>query len=230
MRFDNGAFATPPVVKNLIIINALFFLAEEILPNGLGNVLVERLGLYSWQSPNFHLYQLVTHMFLHGSLTHLFMNMFALWMFGRTLEYTLGSKRFLTYYMVTGIGAGLLQMAVGWIEIARLQAIAQEMGGLTPYMQSVIMQRANVLTIGASGAVFGVLLAFGMMYPNSIIMLLIPPIPIKAKYFVIGYGVIELLLGVVGSQSGIAHFAHVGGMIFGFFLLYYWKKRGKIYY
>ena len=215
MRFDNGAFATPPVVKNLIIINALFFLAEEILPNGLGNVLVERLGLYSWQSPNFHLYQLVTHMFLHGSLT---------------LEYTLGSKRFLTYYMVTGIGAGLLQMAVGWIEIARLQAIAQEMGGLTPYMQSVIMQRANVLTIGASGAVFGVLLAFGMMYPNSIIMLLIPPIPIKAKYFVIGYGVIELLLGVVGSRSGIAHFAHVGGMIFGFFLLYYWKKRGKIYY
>lgn len=230
MRFDNGAFATPPVVKNLIIINALFFLAEEILPNGLGNVLVERLGLYSWQSSNFHLYQLVTHMFLHGSLTHLFMNMFALWMFGRTLEYTLGSKRFLTYYMVTGIGAGLLQMAVGWIEIARLQAIAQEMGGLTPYMQSVIMQRANVLTIGASGAVFGVLLAFGMMYPNSIIMLLIPPIPIKAKYFVIGYGVIELLLGVVGSRSGIAHFAHVGGMIFGFFLLYYWKKRGKIYY
>lgn len=230
MRFDNGAFATPPVVKNLIIINALFFLAEEILPNGLGNVLVERLGLYSWQSPNFHLHQLVTHMFLHGSLTHLFMNMFALWMFGRTLEYTLGSKRFLTYYMVTGIGAGLLQMAVGWIEIARLQAIAQEMGGLTPYMQSVIMQRANVLTIGASGAVFGVLLAFGMMYPNSIIMLLIPPIPIKAKYFVIGYGVIELLLGVVGSRSGIAHFAHVGGMIFGFFLLYYWKKRGKIYY
>ena len=169
-------------------------------------------------------------MFLHGSLTHLFMNMFALWMFGRALEYTLGSKRFLTYYMVTGIGAGLLQMAVGWIEIARLQAIAQEMGGLTPYMQSVIMQRANVLTIGASGAVFGVLLAFGMMYPNSIIMLLIPPIPIKAKYFVIGYGVIELLLGVVGSRSGIAHFAHVGGMIFGFFLLYYWKKRGKIYY
>lgn len=94
MRFDNGAFATPPVVKNLIIINALFFLAEEILPNGLGNVLVEQLGLYSWQSPNFHLYQLVTHMFLHGSLTHLFMNMFALWMFGRTLEYTLGSKGF----------------------------------------------------------------------------------------------------------------------------------------
>lgn len=230
MRFDNGAFATPPVVKNLIIINALFFLAEEILPNGLGNMLVERLGLYLWQSPNFHLYQLVTHMFLHGSLTHLFMNMFALWMFGRTLEYALGSKRFLTYYMVTGIGAGLLQMAVGWIEIARLQAIAQEMGGLTPYMQSVIMQRANVVTIGASGAVFGVLLAFGMMYPNSIIMLLIPPIPIKAKYFVIGYGVIELLLGVVGSRSGIAHFAHVGGMIFGFFLLYYWKKKGKIYY
>ena len=97
-------------------------------------------------------------------------------------------------------------------------------------MQIVILNRAKGVRIGASGAVFGVLLAFGMMYPNSIIMLLIPAIPIKAKYFVIGYGVIELLLGVVGSRSGIAHFAHVGGMIFGFFLLYYWKKRGKIYY
>ena len=226
----SGAFETPPVVKNLIIINCLFFMAEAILPHGLGDLLIDKLGLYYWGSEHFRLYQVVTHMFLHGGFSHLLMNMFALWMFGRTLEYTLGSKRFLTYYMVTGIGAGLLQMAVGWIEIARLQAIAQEMGGLTPYMQSVIMQRANVLTIGASGAVFGVLLAFGMMYPNSIIMLLIPPIPIKAKYFVIGYGVIELLLGVVGSRSGIAHFAHVGGMIFGFFLLYYWKKRGKIYY
>lgn len=219
----------PTITRNLLVINVVVFLATYAF-RGLGIDLNDLLGLHFMLAPDFHFYQLFTYMFAHGGWSHIFFNMFALWMFGRTLEYTLGSKRFLTYYMVTGIGAGLLQMAVGWIEIARLQAIAQEMGGLTPYMQSVIMQRANVLTIGASGAVFGVLLAFGMMYPNSIIMLLIPPIPIKAKYFVIGYGVIELLLGVVGSRSGIAHFAHVGGMIFGFFLLYYWKKRGKIYY
>jgi len=193
MRFNNGAFTTPPVVKNLIIINALFFLAEVILPNGLGDLLIDKLGLYPWQSPNFRLYQLITHMFLHGGIAHLFMNMFALWMFGRTLEYDMGSKRFLIYYMITGIGAGLLQMGVSWIEISRLQAA-------------------------------------GMMYPNAMIMLLIPPIPIKAKYFVIGYGLLELSLGVTGAQSGVAHFAHVGGMIFGFFLLYYWKKKGKIYY
>ncbi|BCG54765.1 rhomboid family intramembrane serine protease [Alistipes indistinctus] len=230
MRFNNGAFTTPPVVKNLIIINALFFLAEVILPNGLGDLLIDKLGLYPWQSPNFRLYQLITHMFLHGGIAHLFMNMFALWMFGRTLEYDMGSKRFLIYYMITGIGAGLLQMGVSWIEISRLQAAAHEMGAMTPDMQSMIAVRANVVTIGASGAVFGVLLAFGMMYPNAMIMLLIPPIPIKAKYFVIGYGLLELSLGFTGAQSGVAHFAHVGGMIFGFFLLYYWKKKGKIYY
>ena len=212
MRFDNGAFATPPVVKNLIIINALFFLAEEILPNGLGNVLVERLGLYSWQSPNFHLYQLVTHMFLHGSLTHLFMNMFALWMFGRTLEYELGSKRFLTYYMVCGVGAGVLQLLVGWLEYR---------------YGNVGMMALMVPTVGASGAVFGLLLAFGVMHPNAVIMLLIPPIPMKAKWFVVIYGVIELFLGWRGVGN-VAHFAHVGGMLWGFLLLQWWKQRGII--
>ena len=227
MRF-NGAFSTPPVVKNLIIINALFFLAEMVLPNGLGNAMVDKLGLYFWESQNFRLYQLVTYMFLHANVSHLFMNMFALWMFGRMLEYDLGSKRFLTYYMITGIGAGVLQLGVSWFEISRMHAAAAEM--MTPYVQSLIEARINVVTIGASGAVFGVLLAFGMMHPNSVIMLLIPPIPIKAKYFVIGYGAIELWLGVSGAQSGVAHFAHLGGMIFGFFLLRYWKKTGKIFY
>lgn len=225
----SGAFSTPPVVKNLIIINCLFFMAEALLPNGIGDMLIDKLGLYYWGSEHFRLYQVVTHMFLHGSIGHLFMNMFALWMFGRQLEYDLGSARFLTYYFVTGIGAGLLQMGVSWIEISRLQEAAQA-AGMTPYMQNVIAARTDVVTIGASGAVFGVLLAFGMLHPNALIMLLFPPIPIKAKYFVIGYGVLELFLGVSGSQSGVAHFAHVGGMLFGFLLLRYWKKSGKIFY
>ena len=165
-------------------------------------------------------------MFMHGGFTHLFFNMFALWMFGRTLEYEMGSTRFLLYYMVTGIGAGLLQLGVTWIEVSSLHS-AVAAGTASPYE---LAARIGSVTIGASGAVFGVLLAFGMMHPNAMLMLLIPPIPIKAKYFVIGYGLIELFLGVSGAQSGVAHFAHVGGMLWGFFLLRYWKKKGDIYY
>lgn len=226
---SSGAFATPPVVKNLIIINALFFLAEMVLPNGLGNMIIDNLGLYFWESENFRAYQLVTHMFLHANFSHLLFNMFALWMFGRMLEYDLGSKRFLIYFMATGIGAACLHLGVSWIEIARMKASIADMGA-NPYAMSMLAARINGVTIGASGAVFGVLLAFGMLHPNSIIMLLIPPIPIKAKYFVIGYGVIELVLGVSNSGGNIAHFAHVGGMLFGYLLLRLWKRKGLIYY
>lgn len=190
---------TPPVVKNLIAINVLFFLAQGVFP------VVGYLGLYHWEMPQFEPYQLVTHMFLHGSLSHLFFNMFALWMFGRILEYDLGSKRFLIYYVVTGIGAALIHMLVFTL-----------MGG------------GVSVTVGASGAVFGVLLAFGMLHPNDMIMLLIPPIPMKAKYFVIGYGALELILGFVNSGGSIAHFAHVGGMLWGYMLLRWWKNKGVL--
>lgn len=229
MISSSGYFSTPPVVKNLIIINGLLFLAGMILPNGLGDMLVNKFGLYFWESENFRSYQIVTHMFLHANMPHLLMNMFALWMFGRVLEYDMGSKRFLTYYMITGIGAAFLHLGVSWIEIANIKAAAAEMGA-NPYALSMLASRINVVTIGASGAVFGVLLAFGMLHPNSIIMLIIPPIPIKAKYFVIGYGVIELTLGVSNSGGNIAHFAHVGGMLFGYILLRWWKHKRTIYY
>lgn len=226
---SSGFFSTPPVVKNLIIINALFFLAEAVLPNGLGNMLIDKLGLYFWESENFRAYQLVTHMFLHANFSHLLFNMFALWMFGRVLEYDLGSKRFLIYFMATGIGAAFLHLGVSWIEIARMKVAIADMGA-NPYAMGMLAARINGVTIGASGAVFGVLLAFGMLHPNSVIMLLIPPIPIKAKYFVIGYGVVELFLGVSNSGGNIAHFAHVGGMLFGYLLLRWWKQKGYIRY
>lgn len=221
MRTSNP-FATPPVVLNLMIINILVFLAQSVLPYAQQEWIIENLSLFFWQSPYFKPHQLVTHMFLHANLTHIFMNMFALWMFGRTLEYDLGSKRFLTYYMICGVGAALFNLGVTWIEIANLQHAA----GAT----HEIMSRINTPMLGASGAIFGVLLAFGMMHPNALIILLIPPIPIKAKYFVIGYGLLELFLGVSGMEAGVAHFAHVGGMVFGFFLLRHWRKTGKIYY
>ena len=145
-------------------------------------------------------------MFLHANLEHLFFNMFALWMFGRTLEYELGQRRFLTYYMVCGIGAALIQ-----------------------YATALVFGELPLVLVGASGAVMGLLLAFGVLHPNATIMLLIPPIPIRAKWFVVGYAVLELFLGWRGVGN-VAHFAHVGGMLWGFLLLHVWKRNGKIYF
>ena len=214
----NNNFKTPPVVTNLLIINVLFFLATEFLPEGAVNFMYQKFALFFWKSDFFMPHQIVTYMFMHGSLMHLFSNMFAVWMFGRILEYNLGSRRFLIYYLICGIGAGLIQLGVNWIDFVNAGTAAET------------FRAANASTIGASGAVFGILLAFGMLYPNSQIVLLFPPIPLKAKYFVIIYGVFELFAGISGRMDGIAHFAHLGGMLWGFLLLYYWKKKGKIFY
>ena len=199
-----GAPATPPVVKNLIIINLLMLMASRMLP--IGQYIYGYCALYPIDSPMFHSWQAVSYMFLHADFSHLFFNMFALWMFGRTLEYELGSKRFLTYYMACGIGAALIQIVVSMLE------------------------GSGATTVGASGAIFGILLAFGMMHPNNIIMLMFPPIPLKAKWFVTIYAIIELFAGVSGRMDNVAHFAHLGGMIWGYLLLRYWKKTGKIFY
>ncbi|WP_301186888.1 rhomboid family intramembrane serine protease [uncultured Alistipes sp.] len=191
----------PPVVKNLLIINALVYMAKALLP--IGPELL-RFGALSLGTPWYHSYQYITYMFLHANLEHLFFNMFALWMFGRTLEYELGSRRFLVYYLVSGVGAAFVQYLV-----------ALALGELPLYL------------VGASGAVMGLLLAFGVLHPDATILLLIPPIPMKAKWFVIIYAVIELFLGWRGVGQ-VAHFAHVGGMLWGFGLLHYWKRRGSI--
>ena len=161
------------------------------------------LGDGTTLNTGFGLWQLVSYGFLHGGLAHLFFNMFALYMFGMPIERLWGTRRFLIFYFVCMIGAGLVQLAVAHLS-----------GEIYP-------------TIGASGAVFGLLLAFGMMYPNARIMLLIPPIPLKAKYFVIGYGLLTLFFGMTGTMSGIAHFAHLGGMLFGFGLILYWASKAS---
>ena len=201
----NRYFQTPPVVKNLIIINVLVYMATALLP--VGDTIIRFCALWFGASPfgEFHSYQFVTYMFLHASVEHIFFNMFALWMFGRTLEYELGSKRFLIYYMVCGVGAALIQLATAYLT------------GEMP-----------IQLVGASGAVMGLLLAFGVMHPNAVIMLLIPPIPMKAKWFVVIYGVIELFLGWTGFGGNVAHFAHVGGMLWGLLLLQWWKRNGTI--
>ena len=209
---------TPPVVKNLIIANCVVFLATELLP--FGDLIIEYFALFNAESPFFRSYQVFTYMFLHGGVSHLFFNMFALWMFGRTLEYRLGSSRFLTYYLICGIGAALLQLGVGYAEYHHALAA----GSVSA------MRLLGIPTVGASGAVFGLLLAFGVLYPNQIVALIFPPITLKAKWFVVLYGVLELLLGISGAQSGVAHFAHLGGMIWGFLLLWWWRRKGKIYF
>ena len=204
----NPYFNTPPVVQNLIIANCVIYLAVTLIP-AINHFCAEYLQLW-WSdapySPPFHSYQFVTYMFLHGGFGHLFSNMFALWMFGRTLEYELGSKRFLTYYMVCGIGAALIQVG-----------IASLFG-------------ENLTLLGASGAVMGLLLAFGVMHPNNMIYIIPLPFPIKAKWFVIGYAVLEIALGWSGVNTGVTHFAHVGGMLWGLALLYWWRKRGNIFF
>ena len=209
--------STPPVVKNLIIANCVALLATELLP--FGDVIVERFALFNAAGPLFHRYQVFTYMFLHGGVSHLFFNMFALWMFGRELEVQLGSQRFLTYYMVCGIGAALLQLGVGYAEYAH----ALDAGGMNAAMRYLYTP-----TVGASGAVFGLLLAFGVLHPNSTVMLIFPPIAMKAKWFVVIYGLLELFFGLSGYQSGVAHFAHLGGMLWGLALLYWWRKKGDI--
>ena len=201
----NRTFQTPPVVLNLIIINVLVYMATALLP--LGKWIFGFGSLFWVGNPLFHTYQFVTYMFLHANFEHVFFNMFALWMFGRTLEYELGSRRFLVYYMACGIGAAPIQMLAAWAS-----------------------GEYYIQLVGASGAVMGLLLAFGVMHPNAMIVLLIPPIPMKAKWFVIIYGVIELFLGWTGYGGNVAHFAHVGGMLWGFLLLHYWKRRGNIYF
>lgn len=237
----------PPVVKNLIIINVLMWLATMILSMR-GVDLTNILGLHYFKSPEFKPYQIVTHMFMHDprGIMHIFFNMFALWMFGRILESVWGPKRFFIYYFVTGLGAVALHTFVNFLEYESITSkmspdqigiVLQQGAGIleqgknyTDPLMGKLNLLINVPTIGASGAVFGVLLGFGMLFPNTQLMLLFPPIPIKAKYFVIGYGALELILGVSGAASNIAHFAHLGGMLFGYILIRYWNKNSKTFY
>jgi len=271
-RFGGRGGSMPPAVLNLLIINVIFFLATQVLARS-GIDLVKYLGLYYPGSDLFRPYQLITHMFMHATLTHLFFNMFALWMFGRVLESVWGSQRFLVYYFVTGLGAAALHLLVNSLSIGAMNNEAQALintlspdafaeflkhrfseyqgqvsefvsnwsldpnnqmylGQAPEYIRQLMHLRMDVPTIGASGAVFGVLLAFGMLFPNTQLMLLFPPIPIKAKWFVLGYGLIEFV-SAIWNQPGdnVAHFAHLGGMIFGFILIKFWNrtKRQQFY-
>ena len=264
-----GFSVLPVVVKNLLIINGLMFLAQIVAEKAFALRLEDLLGLHYPLSTEFRPWQFITYMFLHGDLMHVFFNMFALWMFGYLLENIWGPKRFLIFYFVTGIGAAVVQCLVMYLDIRpdmilinqlisnpdpvaiqntihisniplnirdaldKLLVVPDDKYSLITVKNFLVEVKQSIITqiptvIGASGAVFGILLAFGILFPNTIIYIYFF-FPVKAKYFVIGYGLLELYFGVSGTQSGVAHFAHLGGMLFGFFLILYWKKRGRLY-
>lgn len=233
----------PPVVKNLLILNGLgFLLALSLGSDQWGFILNRTLGVYYFGSPRFEPYQIVSYMFMHGNFMHILFNMFALWMFGTSIERAIGSQRFLIYYMVTGIGALVLHEAVLHYEfiqitgdlsrteidyvIANGQEVLESGKNFTNHAQAQLNYLLNVPTVGASGAVFGILLAFGLIFPNVELIMLFLPIPIKAKYLVIFYGVAELFSAVANRPGdNVAHYAHLGGMIFGWILLRIWKVK-----
>ncbi len=227
-EFRPGRFQILPViVKNLIIINVLIFLAQISI--GQNSAIIENtFALHTWQSPLFKPWQLVTHMFLHGSWDHIFFNMFALWMFGSILENLWGPKRFLTFYLICGLGAALCHMIALYYENKQLFDSFNAMSiGQQEYYRDAFNQKINEATLGASGAVFGCLAAFGYLFPNTYIYLYFF-IPIKAKWLVILYAGYELYATIQSSAGdNVAHVAHLGGALVGFLLVYFWNKTNR---
>ena len=212
----------PPAVKNIIIINILVMIMTSLNER----FMIEHFALFYPTSPFFRWWQPVTHLFMHGGFMHIFFNMYAVYIFGSVLERIWGTKKFLIYYFVTGLGAALVHTGVEWLQMQYWMAAAAE--GRPAALTSIHALKMTP-TVGASGAVFGLLMGYAMLYPDSIMSLIFPPISMKAKWFVLIYAAIELLTGITGTGAGIAHFAHLGGLIFGFLLIYYWKKKRTLY-
>ena len=219
----------PPVTKNLLIINILCFLGMYV-GRMYGIDINDLFGLHFVLASHFMPYQLLTYMFMHGNLEHIFFNMFALWMFGRIIEQVMGSRRFLFYYLVCGLGAGLIQEGVQMVHYSMMEHVTEAMncGQLIKGNFVVVDGQAMDInawdTVGASGAIYGILLAFGLIFPEERMFIFPLPVPIRAKFFVIGYALIELL--AAHSNDGVAHYAHLGGMLFGLLLLIVWSDIG----
>jgi membrane associated rhomboid family serine protease len=225
-EFRPGRFQMiPPVIKNLIIINVLVFLAQQTFGQEMEIKILNEFGLHDIHSVYFRPHQLITYLFLHGGWDHIIFNMFALWMFGAILENYWGPKRFLIFYIVSGLGAAVAHLAVLYYENGQLlQALNSMSSDLSP---EEVYGTINSPTIGASGAVFGCLAAFGYLFPNSLVYLYLF-VPIKAKWLVLGYAAVELFLGVRGTAGdNVAHWAHLGGGLVGILLVIYWNRTNK---
>jgi membrane associated rhomboid family serine protease len=244
--YGRGFFGIPPVVKNIILINVLMLMADYAAKSVFGSDLTMILGLYFPKSQQFMPLQIVTHMFMHGGLLHLFFNMYALYIFGQVLENVWGPKRFFIYYIICGLGAALTHETVIAFQYNHLvqnlspenlqivlnegTAYIKEGKVFTEETMKSLQFLLNTPTVGASGAVFGILLAFGVLFPNTQLMLIFPPVSIRAKYVVLIYGGIELYLALTQPGSNIAHAAHLGGMLFGYLLIRYWRKTTNTLY
>ena len=211
----------PDIVKQLIIVNVLFFLGSM----NLGQAAYDLLALHYPQNPNFAPWQIVTHMFMHGGVNHILFNMFGLWMFGGTLAQMWGRNKFLFFYFSTGLGAAALQLGINYLQINQLNDILSATGNLNLQQIDDYKSVFNMQMVGASGALYGVLVAFAFLFPNTELMIIFLPIPIKAKYFVPILLVGDLFFGFSKYSTGIAHFAHLGGALTGFAIMWYWKKQ-----
>lgn len=225
--YDNrggGGFLSniPAATKNIILINVCIWIMTALNEN----FMYEKFALFYPTSPFFHWWQPVTHMFMHGGFFHLFFNMYTLYFFGRVLEERWGAKKFLIFYFVTGLGAALVHTGVEYLQMNTWMSQVAE-GSMAA--QARIHALKMTPTVGASGAIYGVLMGFAMLYPDALMSLVFPPVTMKAKWFVLIFAAIELLTGVTGTGGGIAHFAHLGGLIFGYILILYWKKTHKLY-
>lgn len=213
-----GSFlsAIPPATRNIILINIIMFIATLINQD----FMVRTFAMFYPASRFFHWWQPLTHMFMHGGFWHIFFNMYTLFIFGCVVERYIGTKKFLIFYFVTGFGAVLLHTGVQFLQAQNFIAS----GASASYIDLL-----RTPTLGASGAIYGVLIGYAMLFPDSVLTLLFPPISLKAKWFVLIFVAIELLTGVTGTMDGVAHFAHLGGALFGFLLILYWKKTGRLY-
>ncbi len=239
--YGRGGFMSnvPVAVKNIIIINVVIMIATLFREA----IMIEKFALWFPSSPFFEWWQPVTHLFMHGGIFHLFFNMYTLFIFGSVLERVWGPKKFLIFYFVTGLGAALVHMGVQWLEYSdALNAIGFDPKTASIFAESIAEDVRNgaemvpkwsvtlfTPTVGASGAIYGILMGYAMLYPNSLMRLVFPPVTLKAKWFVLIFAGIELLLGISPASTGIAHFAHLGGLVFGFILIMYWKKNHRLY-
>lgn len=220
---SNGCMSSvPPVTKNIILINFFVYIFTELRPE----FMYEYFSLFYPSSQYFHWWQPVTHMFMHGGFWHIFFNMYTLFLFGAVLERMWGPKKFLLFYFVTGLGAAGLHIGVQALQVAHLQA--QLAAGVSS-AATALGRLYSIPTVGASGAIYGLLVGYAMLFPDSRLTLLFPPVTLSAKWMVIIFICIELTTGVFGRMTDIAHFAHLGGALFGWLMILYWKKKGKMY-
>ena len=221
---SRGGFlsSVPKVTRNLIIINVIVYIATLINKE----FMIATFAMFYPTSPYFRVWQIVTHMFMHGGFAHILFNMYTLWMFGSVLERMIGEKKFLIFYFVCGLGAVALHTVVEYLQVQGFMRVIAE--GSTTAAQSYAELKATPV-VGASGAIYGVIIGYAMLFPESKLTLLFPPVTLSAKWMVIIFAGLELLFGITGSAVNIAHFAHLGGMLFGWLLITYWKKKGTLF-